>query len=196
MFYSNENFYVLDSNFEFSKEELLSLRKEVIERCSEIIHHDYESYKGPDTRDTLRIRNFIHFSVSKNNSKRDEKISRYIYEEYKFPYLVNLIDRILKRDFSAIDELIHINVSKENKPLIDKINIVNSELDSISNFNISEKRSKLDELENLLVQVEYNKRQVSVFPYYEKVLDLLGIRKVSVEEEKRNFSIPKLVITA
>ena len=89
MFYSNENFYVLDSNFEFSKEELLSLRKEVIERCSEIIHHDYESYKGPDTRDTLRIRNFIHFSVSKNNSKRDEKISRYIYEEYKFPYLVN-----------------------------------------------------------------------------------------------------------
>jgi hypothetical protein len=35
-----------------------------------------------------------------------------------------------------------------------------------------------------------------VFPYYEKVLDLLGIRKVSVEEEKRNFSIPKLVITA
>ena len=172
------------------------MRKEVIERCSEIIHHDYESYKGPDTRDTLRIRNFIHFNVSKNNSKRDEKISRYIYEEYKFPYLVNLIDRILKRDFSAIDELIHINVSKENKPLIDKINIVNSELDSISNFNISEKRSKLDELENLLVQVEYNKRQVSVFPYYEKVLDLLGIRKVSVEEEKRNFSIPKLVITA
>lgn len=196
MFYSNRNCYVLDSNFKFSREELLNLRSEIIERCSEIIHHDYEGYFGPNSKDSLRIRNYIYFSVSKNHSKSEGKIYRYVYEEYKFPYLVSLIDRILKKDYSAIDEIINVSVDKEIVPFEEKINRASLELDSIPNLNIREKRMKLDELENYLVQLEYNRKQIPVFSYYEKVLVLLGIKKVEVLKEKCEIDIPKLVINA
>ena len=196
MFYSNGNCYVLDSNFEFSKEELLNLRSEIIERCSEIIHYDYEGSIGPNSRDNLRIRNYIHFSVSKNYSKNEGKVYRFVYEEYIFPYLISLIDRILKKDYSAIDEIININVDREIIPFEERIKRTSLELDSISNFDIREKRMKLDELENYLIQYEYNKRQVPVFSYYEKVLNVLGIRKVEIVSEKTEFDVPKLVINA
>lgn len=193
MFYSNGNCYVLDSDFKFSKNELLSLRREIIDRCSEIIHHDYEGNSGPDSRDDLRIRNYIHFSVSKNHLKGEGKIFRYVYEEYKFPYLVSLIDRILRKDYSAIDELINVNINKENISLEERINRTSLELDSIPNLNIREKRIKLDELENYLIQLEYNKKQIPVFSYYEKVLNLLGIKKIEVVEETCEYDAPKLI---
>ena len=176
MFYSNGSYYVPESNFEFSKDELLKLRSEIIERCSEIIHHDYEGEAGPNTRDTLRIRNYICFSVSKKHSKSEGKINRYVYEEYRFPYLISLIDRLLKKDYTAIDEIICVNKAREVVPIEEKISRASLELDNISNLNIQEKRKKLDELEEYLVQLEYNKKQIPVILYYEKVLNILGIK--------------------
>ena len=176
MFYSNGSYYVPESNFEFSKDELLKLRSEIIERCSEIIHHDYEGDAGPNTRDTLRIRNYICFSVSKKHSKSEGKINRYVYEEYRFPYLISLIDRLLKKDYTAIDEIICVNKAREIVPIEEKISRASLELDNISNLNIQEKRKKLDELEEYLVQLEYNKKQIPVILYYEKVLNILGIK--------------------
>ncbi len=194
MFYSNGNCYVLESNFEFSKEELLKLRSEIIERCSEIIHHDYEGSIGPNSRDNLRIRNYICFSISKNHSKSEGKVCRYVYEEYRFPYLISLIDRILKRDYSAIDEIICINKDREIIPFEERISRASLELDNIPNLNIKEKREKLDELENYLVQLEYNRKQVPVILYYEKVLNLLGIKLLGIKDETVEFDVPKLVI--
>ena len=45
MFYSNG---ILDVEL---RDELLKIRREVIERCSEIIHHDYEATTGPNIRE-------------------------------------------------------------------------------------------------------------------------------------------------
>ena len=92
--------------------------------------------------------------------------------------------------------IININVDKEIIPFEERIKRTSLELDSISNFDIREKRMKLDELENYLIQYEYNKRQVPVFSYYEKVLNVLGIRKVEIVSEKSEFDVPKLVINA
>ena len=171
MFYSNG---ILDVEL---RDELLKIRGEVIEKCSEIIHHDYEATNGPNIRDPFKIRNFIHFPVHGNN-KSDGKIYRFVYEEYRFPYLVKLIDKLLRNDIRVIDELEDIDMSKEIIPFVDKIEAVSKELDSIPNINIREKRIKLNELEYLLIQSEYNKRQVSVIPYYQIVLELLNKYKV------------------
>ena len=81
---------------------------------------------------------------------------------------------MLRNDIRVIDELENVYMSKEIIPFVDKIEVVSNELDSIPNRNIREKRIKLNELEYLLIQSEYNKRQVSVIPYYQIVLELLN----------------------
>ena len=43
---------------------------------------------------------------------------------------------------------------------------------------IKDQENILDELEYLLVQSEYNRRQVSVVPYYQMVIDLIEMHKV------------------
>lgn len=159
------------------REELSKIRKEIIERCSEIIHHDYEDIKGPNIKDSLKIRNYIHFPVSGNN-KLEGKVFRFVYEEYRFPYLVSLIDRLLRNDWRVIEELENIDFSKEVSLFEDKIECISKELDAIPNRNIRDKRLKLNELEYLIIQSEYNRRQVSVIPYYQMVLDLLKKHRI------------------
>ena len=129
MFYTNGNY--LDVEL---REELMRIRFEVIERCSEVIHHDYEGTNGPNTSNPFKI---------------------------------------LMGDYRVIVELENIDLSKELVPFDEKLEKISSELDSIPNRNIGEKREKLNELEYYLVQSEYNKRQVSVIPYYQTVLELV-----------------------
>ena len=167
MFYTNGNY--LDVEL---REELMRIRFEVIERCSEVIHHDYEGTNGPNTSNPFKIRNYIHFPVN-SKSHHEGKMYRFVYEEYKFPYLVKIIDKILMGDYRVIVELENIDFSKELVPFDEKLEKISSELDSIPNRNIREKREKLNELEYYLVQSEYNKRQVSVIPYYQTVLELV-----------------------
>lgn len=185
MFYSNEIF--LDDEV---RSELLIIRSEIIEKCSEIVHHDYESVSGPNLRDSLRFRNVIHFPVTRSILKSEGKIYRYVYDEYKFPYLVELIDRILKGDFTALIEILNINYEKELKPIQSKIDKASKELDMIDNLNIKDKRKKLDELEAYLEQLEYNKKQKSVILYYERVIDILGIKR----EKESDVYVPKLAM--
>ena len=192
MFCFNGDCYVLDSNLNFSRDELLNLKKEIIERCSVIIHHDYESTCGPDTRDNLKIRNFVKFCVSKTSLKDESKVYRYIYEEYRFPYLIYLIDHLLIGDYFVISELINIDYEKEIISYDEVVRKVSHELDSISNYDIREKRLKLDELEKCLEQLKYNKRQVSVIPYYQRVLDIIGVKKNDILESDEVCSL-KLV---
>ena len=90
--------------------------------------------------------------------------------------MISLIDRLLKKDYTAIDEIICVNKAREIVPIEEKISRASLELDNISNLNIQEKRKKLDELEEYLVQLEYNKKQIPVILYYEKVLNILGIK--------------------
>ncbi len=171
MFYSNG---ILDVEL---RDELLKIRREVIERCSEIIHHDYEATNGPNIRDPFKIRNYIHFPVS-GSSKIEGKTYRFVYEEYRYPYLVKLIDRLLNNDKRVFYELENIDFSKELVSFEEKIDRVSKELDSIPNKNIRDKREKLNELEYLLMQSEYNRRQVSVIPYYQMVIDLLNMHRI------------------
>lgn len=170
----NSNGIYLDSEL---REKLLKIRSEVIEKCSEVIHRDYEDTNGPNIRNSLKIRNYVSFPVSKSN-RIEGRTYRYVYEEYKFPYLVNIIDRLLRNDINAVNDLYKIDLSKEITLFEDKIERVCVELDSIPNRNIKDKRAKLDELEYLLVQSEYNRRQVSVVPYYQMVIDLIEMHKV------------------
>lgn len=180
MFYSNGTY--LDSEL---REELMRIRLEVIERCSEVIHHDYEATNGPNTSNPFKIRNYIHFPVnSKHHS--EGRVFRFVYEEYRFPYLVKIIDKLLRGNYSVIEELENIDLSKEIVPFEEKLEILSSELDSIPNRNIREKRNKLDELEYYLTQSEYNKRQVSVIPYYQMVLDVVRKHNVSLVLSKGN----------
>lgn len=167
----------------YSKEELLLLRKEIIDNCSEIIHKDYETTTGPSSNDPLKIRNLVRCQIGvkeyrMNTLMPDRKLYRYIYDEYNFPYLVSLIDRLINGDVSALKEIFNINYDKELKPFQDKVDKASSELDSIDNLRVREKRAKLDELQRYLEQLEYNKKQVSVIPYYQKVIDYLNLELV------------------
>lgn len=180
MFCTNGNY--LDSEL---REELMRIRFEVIERCSEVIHHDYEATNGPNVSNPFKIRNYIHFPVS-SKSHHEGKMYRFVYEEYRFPYLVKIIDKLLRGNYSVIEELENVDLSKELVPFEEKIELLSRELDSIPNKNIREKREKLNELEYYLIQSEYNKRQVSVIPYYQMVLDAVRKHNMSLVLNKGN----------
>ena len=104
-------------NVSFDRNVIASFRKEIIDKCSLIIHHDMESMREPYLKDILKIRNYTKIQISKgkiDNTKLNGRVTyRMIYDEYKFPYLAFLIERILEGDIYALDEVFNINEKKE-----------------------------------------------------------------------------------
>lgn len=194
MYYFKEKEDIIEKYLvSFSKETVEKLKIEIIDKCSEIEHHEYEGAKGPNEFDYLRIRNYEERYVRTQESRDslqypDIRIYHYSYDEYKFPYLVSLIDELLKGNISIIDKILNSESEIENKSINERIKIASDELDNIDNLDIVKKRTKLDELQQLITLQRINKNQKSVKPYYLKLRSLITLKLIDTikkEEIKR-----------
>lgn len=186
MYYFIEKENVVEKySVSFDKEELEKLKIQIINNCSEIEHFDYEAcektYGGPNKFDYLRFRNykevFVGISESRDTLQMpDRKIYHYTYDKYKFPKIVNEIDKLLNGDVSALDNIYY----NETKGLTvdEKIMIISNELDEINNLEVDKKINKINELKRLLELKELNKNQQPIEPYYEKVKKLITMTLV------------------
>ena len=177
MIYFRKNDEVIEKyQVDFDKEEIEKLKKEIINNCSFIQHEEYESDYSPRFTDEI-IRNFTYTPTGKEKEYFEETrdIYRYSYDEYKPPYLVKLINQLLNGNSKAIDEILNYDISTKSS-IDDRINLANQEFSKIAPEDITKKKEKLkelEELEDLLKAKELNKNQQSIDAYYNQLIGLI-----------------------
>ena len=159
----------------FEKEEVKKLQEKIINRCSVIKHVNFEGEDIPKILDKRFIRNLKYTRIGKKEYFEETRdIYSIQYDRYEPPYLAAIIERILGRDFTAIGELLHYQVSK--------------------------KKQKLEELEDLLKE---KTRSEEISSYYEQLISLFQfefVDSIPVSEFERvkeflNLSLVKLGIS-
>lgn len=164
------------------KNGLEKLKVEIINNCSMIIHHDCNTTETPNYYDILRIRNYsdekIGIYESNDFYASRETLYHVIYDEYKYPYLIELIDRLLNNDEEALDEILNPNFEKEQISIDKMINILEEKYNSISLSEIVVKREILEKLSQLYKLKELNKNQISVIGYYSKVKNFIKLKLI------------------
>ena len=198
MFYYLKNRDNIEKYFvNFDNEELENLKIEIINNCSEIIHHEYDGIDAPAQFDYLRIRNYKEKFVGIKESRDSLQIPDYYvyhfsYDEYVFPDLVYLIDELLKGDNNSIDKILNygkkLNGKSISDTISDRIDETSRQLDNIDNLDIVRKKSKLEELNSLIKLKEINEKQASIESYYIKLKNLITfnlIDKISIKDIER-----------
>lgn len=179
----------------FQRQEAQELRMEIINKCSEIEHHEYDGtrIKMPDI-DGVRIRNYKERYVGVKESKTlqypNEDIFHYSYDEYKFPILISIMDGLLKGNIDYIDSFLKYNPKVDSSSIDDKIKRISTELDKVDDLNIYAKRKKLEELQKLVDIKKLNENQEAIDPYYNKLKELIKLELVDTmsKEEMERFN--------
>lgn len=193
MFYFRKNDEVIEKyQVSFDKEEIEKLKKKIINNCSFIKHEEYESDYSPRFTDEI-IRNFTYTPTGKEKEYFEETrdIYRYSYDEYKPPYLVELINQLLNGNSSAIDGILNYDISTKST-IDDRIDLINQEFNKIAPEDITKKKEKLKELEDLLKAKELNMNQQSIDVYYDQLIglikfDLIGSLQISELDRIESF---------
>ena len=97
MLYFRKNDEVIEKyQIDFNKEEVETLKEKIINNCSFIKHEEYESDHLPRFTGKI-IKNYIYTYIGKEKNYFEETrdIYLYSYDEYKPPYLVELINQLL-----------------------------------------------------------------------------------------------------
>lgn len=168
-----------DSFFKYEvvidREELEKLKYKIIDEYSIIEHiekDDTFGFRDLSIYAYLRRRNFIEkeIGVREYNDfySMPETLYHYSYDYYHFPYLIELIDKILEDENDYLSDIYNINYNKELVPLDKRVKKLNNKINSLDNSNYK-KIDKLNELKNLLEQIKLNKNQKNVYKAYELV---------------------------
>ena len=186
---------VLKYEVTIDKELLSKLKYEIIEKCSIITHKDYQDTYLPKMYgidDYLKYRNYseVKIGVREYNDfySMPEDLYRIKYDEYKFPYLVELLDKLLEDKIEVLKEIYIVNSKKEITSIDEKINRQKDLIQSIDDSEYDKKINELEKLKELILQKELNKNQVNVLKYYNKVKKLITFKlidSITYEEVKR-----------
>lgn len=108
----------------------------------------------------------------------------YSYNRAHPPYLVHIIDDLIKEDYSKIVD-VYLKRGINDNILQAEVDACVLELKSVKEQNIDEKIKKLDELKQLMKTVAINSSKESVAPYYDNLINMFQLKRlgnVSVEE--------------
>ena len=172
---------------DFDKERIEKLKNEIVNKCSFIEHKEYES-DSYISIDVNTVKNFMCNLIGKKEYFEEVRdVYFYQYDEYNPPYLVELINRLLKDDSSAIEKILNYDISHELS-IDDKIALVNKEFIKIDSKDITKRKEKLKEIERLLKVQELNKDQQSIEFYYDQLIGLINfdlIDSISISKISR-----------
>lgn len=108
----------------------------------------------------------------------------YSYNRAHPPYLVHIIDDLIKEDYSKIVD-VYLKRGINDNILQAEVDACVLELKSVKEQNIDEKIKKLDELKQLMKTVAINSSKESVAPYYDNLINMFQLKRlgnVSVKE--------------
>lgn len=190
-YYVKNNDKIEKYEVQFDKEKLKKLRIEIINNCSEITHKEYDDTREPNYFDYLKIRNYKRKEIGKvegRDYQPDKTLYHLSYDEYIFPYLVTLIDRLLADDIEALNEIFNQVTKKETLPIELRIQTLSNEIDKISNLDTKKKIKELEKLQKLIETQKLNSNQLPVTIYYPKVqqlINLIYINSMKIEDIER-----------
>ena len=173
MYYFKENEDKIEKYLiTFDKEEVKRLRDRMVIDCGFNEHNEYTSDYRP-TFDKKMIKNFSCTFVGKKEYIEETRdVYAYVYDLYKEPELVTLINKLLSGNKIVIKKILNYTVNKQESIDV-KIKKANEELALIDVNDIVKKERKLSELNSLVKTKELNKNQKSIEPYYKELLGLI-----------------------
>lgn len=179
----------------FDKDVLSKLKYEIIDKCSLITHFDYKDTNLPKMYgidDYLKYRNYseIKVGIREYNDfySTPEDLYRIIYDKYTFPYLIELINKLLDNDINVLKEIYNINYKKEILSIDEKIERQKKLIEDLDNSKVDKKIEELEKMKVLIKQKDLNKNQVNVNKYYSKVKRIISfylVDRISYREVKR-----------
>lgn len=190
-YYVKNNDKIEKYEVQFDNEKLQKLRIEIINNCSEITLKEYDGIREPNYFDYLKIRNYKSTKIGIAEGKGyapDRTLYHIKYNEYTFPYLVTLIDRLLEGDIEALNEIFNQVIEKETLPIELRIQTLSNEIDKISNLDTKKKIKELEKLHKLIETQKLNSNQLPVTIYYPKVqqlINLIYINSMKIEDIER-----------
>lgn len=173
----------------FDEEELKKLKLKVQCACSIFRPEEFVGTRLPEYLDkSWEIRDVI--SVPTGDYLDSDfgdcwgYVYLYSYNRAHPPYLVHIIDDLLKEDYSKIVD-VYLKRGINDNILQAEVDACVLELKAIKEQNIDEKIKKLDELKKLMKTVSINSSKESVIPYYDNLINMFQLKRlgnVSVEE--------------
>ena len=162
------------------KKKLKSIRTDVINNCSGIVHYDYYGEEGPNRYDFLRIRNYKKYEENNN-------VYHFIYDEYLYPHLVTIIDGLLADKEEALDEILKTDLTLEQSTFEERKKELVFDIFFDEDIDYSLKNKLSTEYNALVASEELNTDRESILPYYSKVKDCIKFILVdAINQEKLN----------
>ncbi|MBE6141121.1 MAG: hypothetical protein E7172_06320 [Firmicutes bacterium] len=187
VYYSKCDDKIRKLDVKFDAEKLENIKQEIIKNCSLITHFEYDATVFPENNNIRNVENlfFEHIGNRDNSNSPDRNVYHFSFDEYKFPYLVRLINELQNGNSDALYEIINPNYEMEEKIFGCKIEELNNEkinnliweIDNNS-FDNSIKLVKLNQLNELIKQKELNKNRMPICFYYIKVRSLIKLTKI------------------
>ena len=175
-------------NVTFDIKEIEKIKNEIINNCSDIEHKKYFSDYCPSFSKNDIIRNYKERRTGEIKEYFEETrfIYEYSYDRYVPPYLVNLLNDLLKGE-NVLEDVLTYKVP--DKLSIDvKIEEKEKELKDTDDKNTKVKIEKLKEYENLLELKKLNENQKPLSMYYDKLVSLFKFELediLNIEELKK-----------
>ena len=174
----------------FDEEELKKLKLKVQCACSIFRPEEFVGTSLPEYLDkSWEIRDVISVPTG-DYLDGDGDFGNWGYEHlYSYnradpPYLVHIINSLLKDNYSKIVD-VYLKRGINDNILQAEVDACVLELKAIKEQNIDEKIKKLDELKQLMKTVAINSSKESVSPYYDNLINMFQLKRlgnVSVEE--------------
>ena len=188
-YYCIENEDVIKYKVTLDKEKLKELRNEIIVKCSEISHIHEETVGLPNYNDHEHTRNYKKKFLRKVD-KGDfygTTVDVYLvdYDYYEHPLLANHIRYLLNHDASIISQIINPEIEKidEEQIIMEEqkqiIELLNNEKNNDITKQLELLKENQEKLKEYKAKKELNKNQVSVEPYYKKVLECITFNEVN-----------------
>ena len=173
---------------ELDTERLKNLKEEIIDNCSEISHHCYESdYEL--THDYFQNHDIRNYHFTETGKKKDyfeeiRDIYKIEYDEYEHPLIVDYIDSLINGDTSVIPSLksyssfTHpLGAARESEKAVKStlINYLNKPLEEIKIESLTQSIHTLSCLKEDIIK---NKNQKNVAVYYDDVMECIKLKEV------------------
>ena len=175
-------------NVTFDTKEIQKIKNEIINNCSDIVHMNYFSDYSPSFSKSDIIRNYQERCTGEVKEYFEETrfIYEYSYDRYEPPYLVNLLNDLLKGKNVLEDILIYKVI--DSLPIDIRIEEKEKEIKGIDDKNTKLKIEKLKDYEKLLKQKKLNENQKPLSMYYDKLISLFKFEledTLKIEEVKK-----------
>lgn len=178
IYYKQNNDVIEKYNVTFDKDKITELKERITFECSFIEHKDFTSEYGAGIKDLRLVRNLTYKKVGEHEYWEETRdIYRYTFDEYIPPKLVLLIICLLKETASSIDQILNYDLFQDIS-LDKRIEFATKEFNEIDINKIHEKKTKLNEIDNLIKAKKMNINQKNIEPYYKELISLINFELI------------------